>query len=76
MSTNKWITVKRLSERYNISEDSIFKTLEITPSSGDENLYFKDLANKYNKTPDEMKNNLKKIIESDRNIEGKKNERV
>lgn len=74
MNTNKWITVKKLSERYNISEDSIFKTLEITPSSGDENLYVKDLANKYNKTSDEMKNNLKKIIKSDRNIEGKKNE--
>ena len=80
MSTHKWITVKKLSERYNISEDSIFKTLEIIPSSGDENLYVKDLANKYKKTPDEMKKNLKKIIESDRNIkidkniEGKKNE--
>ncbi|MBU3113535.1 hypothetical protein [Clostridium lacusfryxellense] len=80
MSTHKWITVKKLSKRYNMAEEAIFKTLEITPSSGDENLYVKDLADKYNKTPDEMKINLKKIIESDKNIEndinieGKKNE--
>ncbi len=80
MSTHKWITVKKLSKRYNISEEDIFKTLEITPSSGDENLYVKDLADKYNKTPEEMKINLKKIIENNKNIEndinieGKKNE--
>jgi len=79
MSTHNWITVKKLSEKYNISQENIFKTLQITPQSGDENLYIKDLAKKYNKTPEDMKSNLKKIIESDvnkgvTNIEGKKNE--
>jgi|GEM_PF-1108798 len=80
MSTHKWITVKKIAEKYNISEDTIFKTLEIIPVIGDENLYIKDLEKKYNKTPEEMKNNLKKIIESninienDINIEGKKDE--
>jgi len=80
MSTHKWITVKKISQRYNISEDTIFKTLEITPDVGDEKLYIKDLEKKYNKTPEEMKNNLNKIIESniniesDINIKGKKDE--
>jgi len=79
MSTHNWITVKKISEKYNMSQDNIFKSLQIIPQNGDENLYIKDLAKKYNKTQEEMKNNLKKIIESDvnkgvTNIEGKKNE--
>ncbi|MGH4049953.1 MAG: hypothetical protein ACREVX_01150 [Clostridium sp.] len=80
ISTHKWITVKKISEKYKICVDSVFKTLEIIPVIGDENLYIKDLERKYNKTPAEMENNLKKIIESDIsierdiNIKGKKNE--
>lgn len=73
MSTHKWITVKKLSEKYNISEDEIFKILEIIPQKGDENLNIKDLSKKYNKTIKDMKVNLKKIIESDRNIQGVRN---
>lgn len=41
-----------------MTEDAIFKTLNIVPSSGDENLYVKELADKYNKTTDEMNINL------------------
>lgn len=80
ISNHKWITVKKISEKYKISVDTIFKTLEIIPVIGDESLYIKDLERKYNKTPSEMENNLKKIIESDIsiesdiNIKGKKNE--
>ncbi|MBW9157670.1 hypothetical protein G9F71_007785 [Clostridium sp. FP2] len=70
MSTHKWITVKKMSKKYNISEEEIFKTLEIVPQQGDENLYIKDLGKKYNKPLKDMKDNLKKIIESDKNIQG------
>ena len=76
MSTHKWITVKKISEKYNISEDEIFKTLEITPQNGDENLYIKDLQKKYNKNFKEMKDNLRKIIENGINIEGEKHKSV
>lgn len=86
MSTHKWVTVKILSEKFNISEDEIFKTLEIIPQSGDENLNIKELGKKYNKEPIEVGNNLKKImekymklqnnnkIENDKKIEGNKYE--
>ncbi|MFT5874821.1 MAG: hypothetical protein ACI8WT_003799 [Clostridium sp.] len=84
MSTHKWVTVKILSEKFNISEDEIFKTLEIISQSGDENLNIKELGKKYNKEAKEMDNNLKKMmekynnlqdnnkIENDKKIEGKK----
>lgn len=72
MSTHEWITVKKLSEKCDISEDEIFKILGIVPQKGDENLYINELGKKYNKTSKEMKNNLKKIIQDHRNIEGKK----
>ncbi|MGH4123994.1 MAG: hypothetical protein ACREV6_13800 [Clostridium sp.] len=70
MSTHKWITVKKMSKKYNISEEEIFKILEIVPQKGDEILYIKDLGKKYNKTLKDMKDNLKKIIECDKNIQG------
>ena len=38
MSTHKWITIEKLSQKINISEDEIFKTLGIVPQNGDENL--------------------------------------
>lgn len=70
LSTHKWLSIKKLSEKYNISEDEFFKSLEIVPQNGDENLYIEELGKKYNKIPKEMKYNLKKIIERYRNIEG------
>jgi len=73
MSTHKWITVKKLSEKINISEDEIFKGLEIIPQVGDENLNVEKLGKKYNKTPKELKDNLKKIIENSKNIDKNKN---
>ncbi|MGV8980081.1 hypothetical protein [Clostridium sp.] len=72
MSTHKWITVKKLSQKNNISEDSIFKALEITPQKGDENLCIEELGDKYNKDPKELKDNLKKILEQDKNLENDK----
>ena len=73
MSIHKWITVKKISEKNNISEDDIFKQLEIIPRNGDENLCIEELGKKYNKTSKELKDNLKKIIENNRNIEKDKN---
>jgi hypothetical protein len=73
MSTHKWITIKKLSQKINISESEIFKTLEIVPQNGDENLCIEELAKKYNKTPKELQDNLKKIIENNKNIEKDKN---
>jgi hypothetical protein len=79
MSTHKWITIEKLSQKINISEDEIFKTLEIVPQNGDENLCIEQLAKKYNKTPKDLQDYLKKIIENNNiekneNIEGNKYE--
>lgn len=73
MSTHKWITVKKLSQKNNISEADIFKALQIIPQNGDENLNIEELAKKYNKTSEELKGNLKKIIEKSKNIKSDKN---
>ncbi|NMM65031.1 hypothetical protein HBE96_20785 [Clostridium sp. P21] len=74
MSIYERLTVKKISKKYNISEQEIFKILEITPNNGDENIPIVKLTKKYNKNPEEMKNNLKKIIKNQRNSEGKKYE--
>ncbi|MFL0198005.1 hypothetical protein ACJDU8_20920 [Clostridium sp. WILCCON 0269] len=74
MSTYKWLTVKKLSHKYNISQQEIFKTLEIIPHKGDENISIIELAKKYNKTPQEIKKNLRKFMENHINLEGKKYE--
>lgn len=62
MSTYKWITVKKISKKLNVSTEEIFKALEIKPHPGDENMDIRDLGRKYNKSLDEMKKNLSKII--------------
>lgn len=71
MSTHKWLTVKKLSHKYNISEQDIFEALQIIPHKGDENIPVIELTKKYNKTQEEMKKNLKKVIKNRRNLEGK-----
>jgi hypothetical protein len=63
MSIHKWITVKKISEKNNISNEDIFKALEIVPQNGDENLCIEELGKKYSKTSQDLKDNLKKIIE-------------
>ncbi|MBW6410723.1 hypothetical protein [Clostridium weizhouense] len=72
MSTYKWITVKKLSKKYDISEEEIFKTFEIVPEPGDENIPIKNLSQKYNISLETMKNNLSKIIGPYENKKGKK----
>jgi len=56
-----WETVTEVSRKCGISVDEVFSCLQIVPQAGDENLSFRALANKYNKTPDEMQSNIKKI---------------
>lgn len=72
MSTYKWLTVKKLSQKYDMSEHDIFKALKIIPHKGDENIPIRELAKKHNKNPEEVRNDLKKIIENHRNVKGKK----
>ncbi|WML33650.1 hypothetical protein [Clostridium sp. OS1-26] len=74
MSTYKWLTVKKLSHKYNISEQEIFKNLEIIPHRGDENIPIIELAKKYNKAPEEIKKNLRKFRENHKDLEGTKHE--
>lgn len=59
---------EKISKRHNMSKEEIFKTFEISPQPGDENMDIRDLGRKYNKSLDEMKKNLSKII----GTEGKK----
>lgn len=73
MSIHKWITVKKISQKNNISEDEIFKALEIIPQKGDENLCIEELGEKYNKTSKGLKDNLKKVLEKDKKVENDKN---
>ena len=62
MDTARFISVRKLSRRFNISEEDIFKNLGIVPQKGDESISIADLGKKYNKTLEEMKNNLIKIL--------------
>ncbi len=80
MSTHKWLTVKEISNKNNISEVEIFKALGITPEDGDINLNIEELGKKYNKSSKELRDKLKKIIENNKNtykqinLEGNKHE--
>ncbi|WP_234121978.1 hypothetical protein [Clostridium hydrogenum] len=70
MSVYKWVTVRDLAKRHNLKEENIFKALEIKPEKGDENMPMGELAKKYNKTPQQIETDLKKIIKKHKNIEG------
>ena len=72
MSTYTWITVRKLSRRFNVSEADIFKDFNIIPENGDENIPIDKLRRKYNKTPQEIKDGLRKIIQKHISTEGKK----
>jgi Mor family transcriptional regulator len=74
MDVNKWITVKSLSKKFNISEDVIFEKLRITKEKGDENIPLKDLAKKYDIADDDIKKVIKSISGDIRIDEGTKNE--
>lgn len=59
-----WITVTDLSQKFNLSEEIIFELLGIAPLPGDNKLSLRDLRLKYNKTPEEMKQGISKILET------------
>lgn len=67
----KVMTVKGLSKRYKVQQNEVFKLLEITPEKGDENLSLMELQKKYGKTHEEMKKNVKRLLEH-KNSKGKK----
>lgn len=74
MSSNKILTVKKLSAKFEISEDAIFKAIGIEPQEGDENMPIMELAKKYDKTPEEINNSLKEILPNPKHMEGQKDE--
>lgn len=75
MSVYKWITVRDLATKHNLKVNDIFKALQIKPEKGDENMPIGELSKKYNKTHEQMRDNLKKIIpKRKKSIEGKKYE--
>lgn len=67
----KWMTVGELSKKFNKKEEKVFELLGITPQPEDYNLNITELRKKYNKTPDEMLNGLKNIIDYSRQNGGK-----
>lgn len=74
MDVNKWMTIKKLSQKIGVSEDYIFKKLLITKEKGDEDIPLKDLMKKYNISDKEIKDVLHSIIGNIDNEEGKTNE--
>ncbi|KOF55757.1 MULTISPECIES: hypothetical protein [Clostridium] len=71
MSIYKWMTVKRLAKKHNIKEENIFKALEIKPEKGDEDMPIWKLSKKYNKNPQQIEENLMKIISRHKPTEGR-----
>lgn len=65
------VTVKDISARHKVSEKKIFEFLKITPVVGDENLSIGELREKYDISSQEMRENIKKLMEYIR--AGKKN---
>jgi hypothetical protein len=59
----KWITVSEAAECLNISDKEVFAVLQIDPAPGDEELTFRALEKKYNKSPAEMRDNLRQLRE-------------
>lgn len=72
MSVYKWITVRDLAIKHNLKVEDIFKALQIKPKNNDENIPIGELAKKYGKTPEQMRENLRKIIpKRKKSVEGK-----
>jgi hypothetical protein len=59
----KWTTVSEAAEHLGISEKEVFDILQIEPAVGDEDLTFRALEKKYNKSPAEMRDNLRHLRE-------------
>ena len=59
----KWTTVSEAAEHLGVSEKEVFDVLQIDPAPGDEDLTFRALENKYNISPEEMRDNLRQLRE-------------
>lgn len=60
-SAHGWMNAPELAHYYQVPVEQVFAALEIEPSPGDEKISLKDLAEKYNKTPAEIEEALKKL---------------
>lgn len=66
-----WMTVTELSKKFNKKEVKVFESLNITPKPEDYELSIMELRKKYKKTPDEMLQGLKNIIDYTSQNDGK-----
>ena len=66
-----WMTVAELSKKFSKKEAKVFELLKITPTPEDYELSIIELRKKYKKTPDEMLQGLKSIIDSSSQNDGK-----
>lgn len=55
------MTPEQLAAKFSIPQDQVFMLFGISPEPGDEKLSLRTLRKKYNKTPEEMLNALKKM---------------
>lgn len=56
-----WMNAAELARLYKVPVAEVFAALNIQPASGDEKLALKDLAQKYDKTPDEIETALNQL---------------
>ncbi|KHD35864.1 hypothetical protein NL50_11365 [Clostridium acetobutylicum] len=73
MGVFKWLTVRDIAKRHNVSEEEIFKILGIKNVKGDENVPIRDLLKKYKKNKGDIRKSLIDIIKK---YGGKQDERL
>lgn len=71
ITVHKWLTATEVATKYGLSEKEVYGYLQITPEPGDEKLSLRELKNKYRKTPEEMQNNLQRILNNARNTDNR-----
>jgi len=57
-NTRYWMTPVEVSRLTEESLESVFNSLQIQPAPGDENLTLRELADKYNRSPDQVRDAL------------------
>lgn len=63
LGTYKYMSVEDFVKRYNVTKEEVFKILRINPKPGDEKLTLDKLSKKYGKTQEEMRKNMKLVVE-------------
>jgi hypothetical protein len=57
-STRAWMNAQEISRFYKVPVDNVFSALKIQAAPGDEKITLQDLAEKYNKSPAEVREAL------------------